>query len=207
MNTPARAALAALVLAAATALAADAVKVSFADMPEGKPPPGFSFGRTGEGAQGVWVVKEKALAQTSTDNTDYRFPVAIYEGGAWRDLALSVRFKPVSGEVDQAGGLIFRVKDANNYYLVRANALEDNLRIYKVVDGRRKQFDGKNLKVAPGEWHALKVEAAGSAFTVTYDGEKVIEAKDSTFEGPGKVGLWTKADSVTLFDDLTIEPR
>lgn len=200
-------AAATLLVVAAVALAGEAITVKFDGMEEGKPPTGFAFGRTGTGAAGTWVVREKALAQTSTDNTDYRFPVAIYQGGEWKDLALSVRMKPISGEVDQAGGLIFRAKDENNYYLVRANALEDNTRIYKVVDGRRKQFGGKNLKVSANEWHTLKVEAAGDKFTVSFDGAKVIEATDDTFGGRGKVGLWTKADSVTLFQDLTIEPR
>jgi hypothetical protein len=203
--------LAAAIVAAlsggAIAMADGAIKVSFASMAEGKPPSGFRFGRTGQGAQGTWVVLEKTLAQTSTDNTDYRFPVAIYEGGAWKDLALSVRFQAISGEVDQAGGLILRAKDESNYYLVRSNALEDNTRIYRVVDGRRTQFGGKDMKVTPREWHTLRVEATGGAFTVFFDGEKVIEAKDDTFGDAGKVGLWTKADSVTRFDDLTIEPR
>jgi hypothetical protein len=201
------AALVAGLCGGAVAAAEGIVKVAFRDMEAGKPPRGFSFGRTGQGSPGTWVVRDGALAQTSTDNTDYRFPLAIYEGGAWKDLALAVRFQAVSGEVDQAGGLIFRARDENNYYLVRSNALEDNTRIYKVVDGRRKQFGGKNMKVTPKEWHTLKVEAAGEKFTVYYDGEKVIEEKDATFGGPGKVGLWTKADSVTLFQDLTIEPR
>jgi len=190
------------------AIAADAAKkLTFDDMEAGKPPAGFTFGRTGNGAPGAWVVKDGSLAQTSTDNTDYRFPVAIYDGGQWRDVAVSVRFKAISGEVDQAGGLVFRAKDESNYYVVRANALEDNTRLYRVVDGKRKQFGGKNMKVTPNEWHTLRVEAAGDRFAVLFDGEKVIEEKDGTFKDSGKVGLWTKADSVTLFDDFTIEPR
>jgi hypothetical protein len=200
-------ALIAALLGGAAAAAGEVVKIAFESADEGKPPRGFRFGRTGQGAPGAWVVRGKAVVQTSTDNTDYRFPVAIYEGGEWQDMALGVRFQAVSGEVDQAGGLVFRAKDENNYYLVRANALEDNTRLYKVVDGRRKQIGGKNLKVTPREWHTLRVEAAGDRFTVYYDGEKVIEERDATFPGPGKVGLWTKADSVTLFEDLTVEPR
>jgi hypothetical protein len=201
-------AVAATLLGAALALADDAIAVKFDDMEDGKPPAGFSFGRTGQGAAGTWVVRDKTLAQTSTDNTDYRFPVALYDGGSWKDVAVSVRFKAVSGEVDRAGGIVFRAKDENNYYLVRSNALEDNTRIYKVVEGRRKQFGGKNNKVTPGEWHALKVEAAGDRFSVWFDGEKLIDdATDDTFKDAGKVGLWTKADSVTLFQDLTIEPK
>ncbi len=200
-------ALAALFVVAARALlAADAeVKVTFDDTPEGAAPAGFTFGRTGQGASGTWIVREGALAQTSTDNTDYRFPVAIYEGGAWRDLALGVRFKTLAGEVDQAGGLVFRAKDESNYYLVRANALEDNTRLYRVVEGRRKQLGGKNMKVTPNEWHALEVEVAGERIAVLFDGEKVIEAKDSTFTEAGKVGLWTKSDAQTYFDDFRVQ--
>ncbi len=201
-------AVGALALAAGALSAEDAaVKIAFDDMPAGKPPAGFTFGRTGQGAPGAWVVREGALAQTSTDNTDYRFPVALYEGGAWKDLALSVRFKTVSGEVDRAGGLVFRAKDENNYYIVRSNALEDNTRLYRVVDGRRKQLGGKNHEVSPDGWHTLRVEAAGEKIAVFYDGEKVIEEKDATFPEKGNVGLWTKADAVTLFDDLAVEPR
>lgn len=201
------AALLAGLLSGAVVAAEGAIHVTFDDMEDGKSPAGFTFGRTGNGAPGSWTVREKALAQTSTDNTDYRFPVAIYEGGQWKDFAASVRFKAVSGEVDQAGGIIFRARDENNYYMVRANALEDNTRLYRVVEGKRKQLGGKNTKVTPNEWHTLRVEAAGERLTVWLDGEKAIEERDTTLGEAGKIGFWTKADSVTLFDDLVIEPR
>jgi len=181
-------------------------RITFDDMKQEKPPQGFSLGLTGKGAPGTWVVREKALAQISADPTDSRFPIAVYEGGAWRDLSLSVRFKALSGKVDQAGGLIFRAKDDNNYYLVRSNTLEDNTRFYHVIRGKREQIAGKSMKVTPNEWHELAIEAVGNSFVVKYDGEKVIEATDETLKEAGQVGLWTKADSVTLFDDLTIEP-
>src|SRR5229473_4026031 len=113
----------------------------------GKPPAGFSFARTGKGAQGEWVVRAEAdapskpnvLAQVSTDDTNYRFPVA-FTGPEIKDLRLSVKCKPISGKVDQGCGLVFRLKDADNYYIVRANALEDNVRLYHVVKGNRRQF-------------------------------------------------------------------
>lgn len=181
-------------------------RITFDDMTQEKPPQGFRFGLTGKGAPGTWVVREKALAQISADPTDSRFPIAVYEGGAWRDLSLSVQFKALSGKVDQAGGLIFRAKDENNYYLVRSNALEDNTRFYHVIRGKREQIAGKSMKVTPNEWHELAIEAVGNSFVVKYDGEKVIEATDETLKEAGQVGVWTKADSVTLFDDLTIEP-
>ena len=178
-------------------------------------PAQFHSARTGRGAESKWVVmaeptapsKPNVVAQTSTDTTDYRFPLLIADEGSFKDLELSVRFKPVSGEVDRAGGLVFRLKDANNYYIVRANALEDNYRLYHVINGSRRQFAGANFKVTSGEWHELRVEAVGNKIICYYDGAKKIEATDDTFKEAGKVGLWTKADSVTNFDDLHVTAK
>jgi len=180
----------------------------------GKAPGGFDLGRTGGGAQGVWVVEAQpdapsgpnVLAQTSADTTDYRFPVA-FTGPPMKDLRLSVRCKPVSGKVDQACGLIFRVKDADNYYVTRANALENNVRLYHVVAGKRVQFATWQGAVKSGAWHELAVEAEGDRFQVFFDGRKVMDAHDSTFADAGKFGVWTKADSVTYFDDLAATPK
>ena len=179
----------------------------------GQPPPGFEFGRTGGGGQGKWIVKEEkdapsaphVLAQVDADATDYRFPVA-FTGPEMKDLRLSVKCKPVSGKVDQGCGLVFRLKDADNYYITRANALESNVRLYHVVKGRRVQFAGWNGKVTSGVWHDLAVEAKGDHFQVSFDGKKVMDAHDKTFSDAGKFGLWTKADSVIYFDDLTATP-
>jgi hypothetical protein len=118
-----------------------------------------------------------------------------------------VKFKAVSGSVDRAAGLVFRLKDPNNYYIVRANALENNYRLYHVVNGRRSQFAGANLKVTSGEWHELRVDVMGNKISCYYDGNKKIEATDDTFKDAGKVGLWTKADSVTSFDDLKVTAK
>ena len=181
----------------------------------GQPPAKFHAARTGSGSESKWVVmsdptapsKPNVVAQTSTDQTDYRFPLLIADEGSFQDLDLSVKFKAVSGSIDRAGGLVFRLKDPNNYYIVRANALENNYRLYHVVNGRRSQFAGANLKVTSGEWHELRVEATGNKITCYYDGNKKIEATDDTFKDAGKVGLWTKADSVTYFDDLKTTAR
>lgn len=178
----------------------------------GQMPAKFHSARTGQGTESKWAVmadptapsKPNVVAQTSTDTTDYRFPLLIADEASFKDLEISVRFKAVSGRVDQAGGLVFRLKDPNNYYIVRANALEDNYRLYHVVDGRRRQFAGANFKVTSGAWHELRVVAVGNKFTCYYDGEKKIEASDDTFKNAGKVGVWTKADSVTSFDDLKV---
>jgi hypothetical protein len=180
----------------------------------GDPPQGFSFGRTGKGAPGKWVVQasddapsgKNVLVQADADRTDYRFPVAFI-GPEVKDLRLSVKCKPISGKVDQGCGLVFRLKDADNYYVARANALEDNVRLYHVVKGERRQFAGWNGKVASGKWHELAVEVEGEHFQVFYDGKKVIDAHDKTFIDAGKFGVWTKADSVIQFDDLTASPK
>jgi len=181
----------------------------------GQMPAMFHDALTGQGARSEWVVKAdptapsqpNVLAQLSRDKTDYRFPLAISDEGSFKDLELSVKFKAVSGEVDRAAGLVFRLKDANNYYIVRANALEGNYRLYHVVTGKRQQFAGANVKVASDEWHELKVECVGNKITCYYDGEKKIDATDNTFSEAGKVGLWTKADSVTYFDDLRVTAK
>lgn len=181
----------------------------------GQLPAKFHAARTGSGGESQWAVmadptapsKPNIVAQTSTDQTDYRFPLLIADEGSFQNLELSVRFKAVSGSVDRAAGLVFRLKDPNNYYVVRANALENNYRLYRLVNGRRSQFGGANLKVASGEWHELRVEVAGSKITCYYDGAKKIEATDDTFKDAGKVGLWTKADSVTYFDDWKVTAK
>ena len=181
----------------------------------GQLPAQFHSAKTGGEAPQKWMVtadptatsKPNVVAQTSTDQTDYRFPLLIADEGSFKDLDVSVKFKAVSGSIDRAGGLVFRLKDPNNYYIVRANALENNYRLYHVVNGRRSQFAGANLKVTSCEWHELKVEVVGNKITCYYDGNKKIEATDETFKDAGKMGLWTKADSVTYFDDLKVTAK
>ncbi len=178
------------------------------------PPAGFSFGRTGQGREGTWVVVTDAsapsgdhvLAQTDTDRTDYRFPVAVANAPELKDLRLEVRCKPVGGNVDQACGLVFRFKDPDDYYVARANALEDNVNLYQVVKGRRREIKGWKGKVSSNAWHDLAVEARGDRLQVFWEGKPIIDAKDDTLREAGKVGLWTKADSVTYFDALTVKP-
>jgi len=145
------------------------------------------------------------LTQTDADPTDYRFPVAVADAPILKDLRLSVRCKPVSGQVDQAAGLVFRYQDENNYYVTRANALEGNVRLYKVVNGQRQQFADWNGPVTAGVWHEYRVEAKADHLEVFWDGQKVISADDKTFQKAGLVGVWTKADSMTCFDDMSVE--
>jgi hypothetical protein len=218
MSHPIRTALVALfsIVVALPALAEDqgAKTWTFDSDALDKPPAAFSFGRTGRGAPGRWIVRAtsdapsgtQVLAQVDSDSTDYRFPVAVTDAPSLNDLHLSVKCRPVSGKVDEACGLVFRYQDENNYYLTRANALEDNVNLYYVKDGHRKQFAGWKGTVAGQAWHALSVEAKGDHFEVSFDGNKVLEGTDGTFSRAGRVGVWTKADSVTEFDDLTVAP-
>lgn len=149
--------------------------------------------------------RPNVLAQLDDDPTDYRFPIAVAEEPKLRNLRLQTRCRMVSGQVDQAAGLVFRYQDENNYYVTRANALENNIRLYKVVGGHRQQFAGWNGPVTVNAWHEYRVSAEGDHFEVYWDGQKVTEAEDGTFSAAGKIGFWTKADSVTLFDDLTVQ--
>jgi hypothetical protein len=216
--------LAALALAAVAAVLSPKVNaqapasgpktINFDSDAVGAAPAGFEFGRTGGGAEGKWVVRDDkdkpgnhVLVQESADKTDYRFPLAVVKDGAYKDVTLTVRAKPISGDVDQGFGLVWRYQDANNYYITRCNADEDNCTIYHVVKGSRRPFQNKAIKVATNSWHTLKVEAAGNHFTAWFDGTRVLDARDEAFKDAGRVGLWTKADSVIQFDDLTIEAR
>jgi hypothetical protein len=209
---PAPAATTAAALAATTAATtAGSGPWSFDSDSAGAPPSGFRFGRTGQGREGRWTViaaadapsKPNVLAQLDADGTDYRFPVAVVAGSSFKDVRLSVACKPISGSVDQGCGLVWRFKDPSNYYLTRANALEDNVRLYHVKDGSRIQFATWSGKVASNVWHKLRVDAKGDRFEVYFDDKKVMGAQDSTFGDAGEVGVWTKADSVIQFDDLS----
>jgi hypothetical protein len=151
--------------------------------------------------------KPNALKQSG----EATYPVALKDDTNLKDGFVEVKFKPVSGKEDQAGGVIWRAKDADNYYIARANGLEDNVVLYKTVKGKRSSLDivgrkggyGVKEKVAPGQWHTLRVEFAANKFTVVFNGKRLFEVEDDTFKDTGKVGLWTKADSVTLFDDFS----
>ena len=188
------------------------IMIAIDKMNVGAAPADFEFARTGQGGPAQWTVAAdptasggRAIEQTSTDRTDYRFPLAIYQKISAQNVDLTVHFKAVAGKVDQAGGIAVRLSDADNYYVVRANALEDNVRFYRMVKGRREQLEGANTKVTANEWHQLGLRAEGNQFTVTFDGKQLFTATDRTFTAAGKVALWTKADSVTRFDRIEIK--
>ena len=203
------------------AVAVHAQTYGFDDQKAGEPPRGMTCALTGKGRLGIWKVlsdptapsPRNVLAQTDDDVTSYRFPVCVVDGLTAADVDLSVRFKPVAGAGDQAAGLVWRYRDKDNYYIVRANALESNVVLYKVEKGKRIDLDpkgsgpfayGKKARVPSGAWSTLRVVAKGPSFETYLDGAKLFEVEDTTFTGPGQVGVWTKADSVTHFDDLKV---
>ena len=197
---------------------------TFDTAPAGQLPAEWTATMTNAGAPPRWeVVKDRTaptppnvLAQTSGDKTDGRFPLAILNNLQFKDGEVSVRCKPVAGKEDRACGLVWRYRDENNYYLVRANALENNLVLYKVQNGKRTALIPKGMaKTAYGVhhpipsnvWSLIKVVAKGPLFSVYFNHRQLLQVEDRTFSGPGKVGLWTKADSITYFDDFRVVER
>lgn len=198
-----------IVLALAV-LAAGPTTLSFEKDAVGKAPEGFDFTTTANGPAGKWEVRKdgdtQVLAQLDATNVSSRFAMAILKEGSYKDVALSVRGKPLSGKKDQAVGLVWRYQDQDNYYVARSNVLEQNVNVYKVVKGKRKELTGKDyVELKTGEWHTLKVRHKGPAIAVFLGDQKILDLEDKTFPDAGKVGLWIKADSVTHFDDFTFE--
>jgi hypothetical protein len=188
--------------------------VNFDDLKTGAPPPGWTATKTGKGdAKWEVVADDSAPSKPNVlkQSGEVTYPVCFKNDTSVKDGFVEVKFKPVSGKEDQAGGLIWRCQDADNYYIARANALEDNVVLYKTVKGKRSSLDivgrkggyGVKEKVAPGQWHTLRVEFTGNKFSLLFNGKKLFDVEDNTFSGVGKVGVWTKADSVTLFDDFS----
>ncbi|MBI3416552.1 MAG: hypothetical protein HY043_14750 [Verrucomicrobia bacterium] len=180
--------------------------VNFDDAKPGAAPPGWTTTKTGKG-EPKWTVAKDDTAPSKPNvlkqSGEATYPVCIKDDTSLKDGFVEVKFKPVSGKEDQAGGVIWRAKDADNYYIARANALEDNVTIYHTIKGKRTEKKRVSLKVAGNQWHTLRVEFAGSHFKVALDGKPALEWDDATFKDAGMVGVWTKADSVTLFDDFS----
>ncbi len=179
--------------------------VGFDTAETGKAPVGWTPTKTGKGDPRWEVVRDDtapSIPNVLKQTGEATYPVCIKDDTNIKDGFVEVKFKPVAGKEDQAGGVIWRAQDAENYYIARANALEDNVTIYHTIAGKRVSFKNADAKVTSGTWHTLRVEFAGNKFTVIFDGKVVIEAADDSFRGAGKVGVWTKADSVTLFDDF-----
>jgi hypothetical protein len=189
-------------------------RVSFDVDAVGNAPAGWTIAKTGRG-EAKWTVEEDPTAPSKAkvvkQSGRATFPLLLKNETSLKDGFVEVQFKAVAGSEDRAAGIVWRVKDANNYYVVRANALEDNVVLYKTANGVRRELDivgrkggyGVKASVPSNQWLRLRVEFKGSRFAVIYNGKQIFEVEDSTFSDTGKVGLWTKADSVTLFDEIT----
>jgi hypothetical protein len=199
-----------------TSAVATAQTITFENDAPGQPPKDFEFGLAGEGGPGRWQIVAdktaaggKALAQLSANTAANRFLVAIYNPTVFANGEITTRCKPVSGRVDQACGLIIRAADARNYYIARSNALENNVRFYRVRNGERQQLaTAENVKTPRGQWHTLTLRAEGNRYTVSLDGKVLHTTSDATTAEPrpteGRAGLWVKSDSVTHFERVEI---
>ena len=183
--------------------------VNFDQMKAGAPPEGWTSGVTGKGAP-RWTIEADASAPSKPNvlrqSGSGTFPWCVRSGASIADGFVEVKFKPLSGKEDQAGGVVWRWKDGDRYYVARANALENNVSLYHTEGGSRKTIKYVDAPVAGNQWHTLRVEFKGKHIKVALDGMVRIELDDAHIEGAGAVGVWTKADSVTAFDDFAFGP-
>ena len=192
-----------------TAVNAMAASVDFDADALGRPPAGWTCGATGKGSP-KWTVeadpsapnKGKVLRQSGSA----AFPWCVKDGSALADGWVEVKFRALAGREDQAGGVVWRWKDADNYYVARANALENNVSLYHTTAGSRRTIEYQDAPVARDVWHTLRVDFKASSIRVWLDGKIYIDRKDANIQGPGRVGVWTKADSVTVFDAFAYGP-
>jgi hypothetical protein len=208
----------AILLATATVRAALAEIVNFDGATPGALPADWRGAQTGQG-EARWTIARDDTAPSRPNvlkqSGEATFPVCVKTDARVQDGFVEVKFKPVAGKEDQAGGVVWRFRDPDNYYVCRANALEGNVVLYKVEQGKRTALDirgrqggyGVKQGVPGGQWHTLRVDFAGPEFIVRFNGKQMFEARDGTFPGAGAVGVWTKADSVTLFDDFSYGTR
>jgi hypothetical protein len=205
--------IAAAFLCSAEASAMADSAVSFEADAIGAAPNGWTVTKTGKGDP-KWTIEQDKTAPSNSkvvkQSGRATYPLLLKDDTHMKDGFVQMKFKAVTGSEDRAGGVVWRARDANNYYVVRANALEDNVVLYKTVDAVRSALDiigrkggyGVAISVPANEWLSLRVEFKGGRFRVLYNGQQLFEVEDSTFTDAGKVGLWTKADSVTLFDEV-----
>jgi hypothetical protein len=187
--------------------------ISFESNPVGVAPEGWTATLTGSGDP-KWTVERDGTAPSKSkvlkQSGQATYPLLLKNDSSIKDGFVEVKFKAIAGSQDRAAGIVWRARDANNYYVTRANALEDNVVLYKTVNGVRSPLDivgrkggyGTEVKVPTNAWHSLRIDFKASRFTVSFNGKQLFEVEDSTFADAGKIGLWTKADSVTLFDQI-----
>ena len=187
---------------------------SFEDAKTGALPEEWSAAKTGKGAGSIWKVLEdesapsgrKVLAQTSSKGPNRLFNLCVANTTKFKDLELTVSFKANTGKLDQGGGPVWRYQDANNYYICRHNPLENNFRVYKVIAGKRIQLASRVARADAGKWHKIRVVVRGNRFVCSVNGMK-LDVRDKSITKAGKIGLWTKADAVTAFDDLRVSGK
>ena len=179
----------------------------------GATPKGWTATKTGRG-EPKWTIEQDHTAPSKSkilkQSGRATYPLLLKDDSNFKDGFVETKFKAIDGSEDRAAGLVWRAKDADNYFIVRANALEDNVVLYKTVGGVRSALDivgrkggyGVDVSVPANQWLTLRIEFSGSRFKVIYNGKQLFEVEDVTFSDAGKIGLWTKADSVTLFDDI-----
>lgn len=174
----------------------------------GKMPVGWTNYFTGKGKLWKWEISDdggnKVLTQVSQKNFGYHFDVIVLDSSDYQYLEMTLKINGVKGEEDQGGGPLWRYQDADNYYIARANPLENNFRVYKLIVGNRKQLASADINIPTGEWHTIQIRMVDNHIECFYDGKKYIDVIDDTFKNSGKVDLWTKVDAFTYFDDLKI---
>ena len=187
-------------------ITARAETAGFDQDPAGRAPTGWECGVTGRGSP-TWGVEADSSAPSKPNvlkqSGHGTFPWCAKKEVSLADGFVEVKFKPMEGKEDRAGGVIWRFKDGENYYVARANALENNVSLYHTTRGSRHTIKYVDAPVAANQWHTLRVEFAGKRIQVSLDGKQYINEEDGHISGPGAVGVWTKADSVTAFDDFS----
>ncbi len=190
---------------------------SFEEYTENKIPAGWTQHFTGRGSKTDWAIindkGNKVLAQLSSENPNYHFNEIVYDGFVVKNVELKVSMKGVEGRMDQGGGFVWRFTDRNNYYVVRANPLEDNVVLYKVVNGKRTDLPlkgqgrtyGIEVETLGNDWNELKLTVKDNLFTVYLNDKEIFQVEDDTFSDAGKIGLWTKADAVSYFDNFMVK--
>jgi len=193
-------------------LSSEPTTIDFEHFETGPVPKDFTPFLGGFGKDSAWQIKSepsalsgtKVLAQTSYDQIDNRFPMLVYNDITAKNVRVAVQFKTLSGKIDQAAGIIVRFQDPNHFYVVRANALEDTVQLYRLVEGVHHVVTSKNVHVDSGKWHSLDVMIDDGHVIAFFDSQQLFDVRDETFSAAGKIGLLTKSDGVTLFDDLQV---